>query len=205
VHQLSILRPGVSGCPIFATGSSSLRWGAILFVIPQRSGGICFCFFVCHPCISTLPTHASRVYHLPHVYKTHHSPPSSPVRPRRRTAAALASRISARSLLAQAAAPAPRIAPGPFKPTWDSLNAYKTPDWFRDAKFGIWNHWSAQCVPARVTGMPARCTSRATGSTTTTSPPTDTLQVGFMELTNLWKAETGKPEEFDEPLCRRRG
>src|SRR3546814_7487999 len=21
------------------------------------------------------------------------------------------------------------------------------PDWFRDAKFGIWAHWSAQCVP----------------------------------------------------------
>jgi alpha-L-fucosidase len=23
----------------------------------------------------------------------------------------------------------------------------QTPDWFRDAKFGIWAHWSAQCVP----------------------------------------------------------
>ena len=37
---------------------------------------------------------------------------------------------------------------GPFKPTWDSLAAgYKTPDWFRDAKFGIWSHWGPQCVP----------------------------------------------------------
>ena len=40
------------------------------------------------------------------------------------------------------------IAEGPFQPTWDSLKAdYKAPDWFRDAKFGIWAHWSAQCVP----------------------------------------------------------
>src|ERR1035438_9805553 len=40
------------------------------------------------------------------------------------------------------------IAPGPFQPTWESLKAgYKTPDWFCDAKFGIWNHWTAQCVP----------------------------------------------------------
>ena len=40
------------------------------------------------------------------------------------------------------------IAPGPFKPTWESLrDGYKTPEWFRDAKFGIWNHWTAQCVP----------------------------------------------------------
>jgi alpha-L-fucosidase len=36
------------------------------------------------------------------------------------------------------------IAPGPFKPDWDSLTAgYKAPDWFRDAKFGIWAHWRA--------------------------------------------------------------
>src|SRR5450432_1233428 len=65
--------------------------------------------------------------------------------------AALASRGGAR-LMAQASAPpvkAPRIAPGPFQPTWESLNAYKTPEWFRDAKFGIWNHWSAQCVPGQ--------------------------------------------------------
>src|SRR5690348_455164 len=41
-----------------------------------------------------------------------------------------------------------RIADGPFRPTWDSLaGQYATPEWFRDAKFGIWAHWSAQCVP----------------------------------------------------------
>jgi alpha-L-fucosidase len=40
------------------------------------------------------------------------------------------------------------LAPGPFKPDWDSLKSqYHAPDWFRDAKFGIWAHWSAQCVP----------------------------------------------------------
>src|SRR5271154_1474939 len=39
------------------------------------------------------------------------------------------------------------IAPGPFEANWESLKQYKTPDWFRDAKFGIWAHWSAQCVP----------------------------------------------------------
>jgi len=40
------------------------------------------------------------------------------------------------------------IAAGPFQPTWESLAAqYQTPDWFRDAKFGIWAHWGAQCEP----------------------------------------------------------
>jgi alpha-L-fucosidase len=36
---------------------------------------------------------------------------------------------------------------GPFKADWDSLLTYDAPDWYRDAKFGIWAHWSPQCVP----------------------------------------------------------
>src|SRR5665647_1155672 len=40
------------------------------------------------------------------------------------------------------------IASGPFQPTWESLTSqYQTPDWFRDAKFGIWAHWGPQCEP----------------------------------------------------------
>jgi alpha-L-fucosidase len=35
---------------------------------------------------------------------------------------------------------------GPYKPTWDSLLQYETPEWYQDAKFGIWAHWSPQCV-----------------------------------------------------------
>ncbi len=36
---------------------------------------------------------------------------------------------------------------GPFRPTWDSLLQYDAPEWYQDAKFGIWAHWSPQCVP----------------------------------------------------------
>lgn len=39
------------------------------------------------------------------------------------------------------------IAKGPFQPTADSLTQYQYPDWFRDAKFGIWAHWGPQAVP----------------------------------------------------------
>jgi alpha-L-fucosidase len=39
------------------------------------------------------------------------------------------------------------IAAGPFEPTWESLRQYRCPDWFRDAKFGIWSHWGPQSVP----------------------------------------------------------
>jgi len=41
------------------------------------------------------------------------------------------------------------IAKGPFKSDWDSLRAgYRTPNWFRDAKFGIFIHWGVYSVPA---------------------------------------------------------
>lgn len=39
------------------------------------------------------------------------------------------------------------IAPGPFQPTMESLTQYQCPQWFRDAKFGIWAHWGPQSVP----------------------------------------------------------
>jgi len=36
---------------------------------------------------------------------------------------------------------------GPFKPTEESLKNYRYPEWFQDAKFGIWAHWGPQAVP----------------------------------------------------------
>ena len=41
------------------------------------------------------------------------------------------------------------MAPGPFQPTWDSIQKnYQTPAWFQDAKFGIFMHWGLYSVPA---------------------------------------------------------
>src|SRR5450631_1075452 len=55
-------------------------------------------------------------------------------------------RRTAMGLFAAAAAsrgqePKPVIAPGPFQPTKQSLDKYSCPEWFRDAKFGLWAHW----------------------------------------------------------------
>jgi alpha-L-fucosidase len=38
------------------------------------------------------------------------------------------------------------IAPGPFEPTWESIekNYPGDPAWLRDAKFGIWVHFGPQ-------------------------------------------------------------
>ncbi len=48
---------------------------------------------------------------------------------------------------APASAAALKIVPGKFTGTMDSLTNYACPDWFRDAKFGIWAHWGPQAVP----------------------------------------------------------
>jgi len=37
---------------------------------------------------------------------------------------------------------------GPFRPDWDALKAYRTPQWYADGKFGIFIHWGLYCVPA---------------------------------------------------------
>lgn len=41
-----------------------------------------------------------------------------------------------------------RASDGPFTADWDSLGAYRAPEWFRDAKFGIFIHWGVFSVPA---------------------------------------------------------
>ena len=35
-----------------------------------------------------------------------------------------------------------------FQPTWESLQAYTVPQWYEDAKFGIFIHWGPYAVPA---------------------------------------------------------
>jgi alpha-L-fucosidase len=96
---------------------------------------------------------------------------------------------------ASAQTPARKIASGIFQPTWESLLQYKAPEWFRDAKFGIWAHWTAQCVPEQgdwyarqmyIQGHP-----QYEYHVKTYGHPS---KFGFMEIDNLWKAEKWDPK-----------
>jgi alpha-L-fucosidase len=40
------------------------------------------------------------------------------------------------------------IAAGPYRADWESLRSYQVPDWYKDAKFGIFIHWGVYSVPA---------------------------------------------------------
>ncbi|MDC7675590.1 alpha-L-fucosidase [Asticcacaulis machinosus] len=45
--------------------------------------------------------------------------------------------------------PAKPIPDGPVQPNWSSLKAYyQVPEWFKDAKFGLFIHWGVYSVPA---------------------------------------------------------
>jgi alpha-L-fucosidase len=37
---------------------------------------------------------------------------------------------------------------GPFRADWESLKKYQPPEWYQDAKFGIFLHWGVYSVPA---------------------------------------------------------
>src|ERR1017187_6872217 len=95
--------------------------------------------------------------------------------------------------------PPPRqIAPGPFKPTWESLTTnYKTPEWFRDAKFGMWAHWTAQCVPEQGDWYARRMYIQGEKDydyhCKTYGHPS---KFGFKDIDHLWKAEKWDPERL---------
>ena len=85
---------------------------------------------------------------------------------------------------------------GPFRASWDSLiSGYQTPDWFRDAKFGIWSHWGPQCVPEfgdwygrqmYIQGNPFYEHHVATYG--------HPSRFGFMEFIDMWKGDRWDPE-----------
>jgi len=41
-----------------------------------------------------------------------------------------------------------KVPEGPFQPSWESLENYTVPEWYLDAKFGIFIHWGLYSVPA---------------------------------------------------------
>jgi alpha-L-fucosidase len=89
------------------------------------------------------------------------------------------------------------ILKGKFKPSWESLQQYQTPDWFRNAKFGIWAHWGPQCQPefgdwyAREMYMEGH--PKYKYHVEKYGHPS---QFGFKDVINEWKAENWNPDEL---------
>ena len=83
----------------------------------------------------------------------------------------------------------------PFKPTWASLGKYQTPEWFRDAKFGMWAHWGPQCQPEAGDWYARHMYMEGSGQykfhLKKYGHPS---KFGFKDVINSWKAEKWDPQ-----------
>lgn len=101
-----------------------------------------------------------------------------------------------------------------FEPSFtidlESFREYQYPDWFRDAKFGIWSHWGPQAVPRQgdwyarkmyESDIVNRQTNEPTGK-----PSREYLyhlehyghpsKFGYKDIIPLWKAERWDPDKL---------
>jgi alpha-L-fucosidase len=116
---------------------------------------------------------------------------------RRSVLAGMAALGAARGAVAQSPM---GLAPGPVQPNWPSLvNAYRYPDWFRDAKLGLWSHWGPQSVPEQgdwygrflyMQGHPMY-----EHHLKTYGHPSKT---GMMDIQNRWTADRWDPDSLIE-------
>jgi alpha-L-fucosidase len=112
---------------------------------------------------------------------------------------------------AQDSKPAPNanlpIANGKFKPNDESFTQYQYPDWFRDAKFGIWSHWGPQAVPRQGDWYARRLymhDSVGRGGNVVQDPANKyhlehyghPSKFGYKDIIPLWKAERWDPEQL---------
>lgn len=84
-----------------------------------------------------------------------------------------------------------------FEPTFESLSKYEIPEWYENARFGIFAHWGPQCQPeqgdwyARSLYLPnsrkGRFHRQIYG---------DPKEKGFLYVISTWKAENWNPKKL---------
>jgi alpha-L-fucosidase len=85
----------------------------------------------------------------------------------------------------------------PFQPTRASLQSYAVPEWFRDAKFGIWSHWGPQSAIedgdwyARL--MYVEGSEQYRYHLTNFGHPS---KVGYKDVVGIWKADKWDPDHL---------
>jgi len=89
------------------------------------------------------------------------------------------------------------IAPGPFKGTRGSLKEWQVPEWYRDAKFGIWAHWGPQSAAEAgdwyARNMYIQGNRQYEYHVRTYGHPT---KFGFKDVIPTWKADKFDPDHL---------
>ncbi len=104
-------------------------------------------------------------------------------------ALALGSRLQAQDNL--------KIAEGPFQGNRESLERYQIPEWFQDAKFGIWAHWGPQSGIEQgdwyARNMYIQGSRQYNYQVKTYGHPS---KMGYKDLCPKWKADDFDPEHL---------
>ena len=86
---------------------------------------------------------------------------------------------------------------GKYEGTVESLSDYVCPEWFRDAKFGIWAHWGPQCQPEDgdwyARGMYQEGSRNYRYNIDVKGHPSE---FGFKDWIHEWRAENWDPDEL---------
>ena len=108
----------------------------------------------------------------------------------------------------------PKAEPVSFSPSFtsdiESFRDYRYPDWFRDAKFGIWSHWGPQAVPRQgdwyARKMYESDVFNRSKNESTGKPSREYIYhvehyghpsvFGYKDIIPLWKAERWDPEKL---------
>ena len=86
---------------------------------------------------------------------------------------------------------------GDFTPDWKSLGAWECPEWFKDAKFGIWAHWGPQCHAEDGDWYARFMYYEGTGQNQWHYEHFGDPEVfGLKDLCNDWKAQNWDPERL---------
>lgn len=93
---------------------------------------------------------------------------------------------------------------GPYQPTWESIQAnYQTPDWYKDAKFGIFMHFGVYTVAAHASEWYPRHMYTNAGVIQWHAEhfgPQD--KVGYKDLIPKFKAEKFNPDQWADLFVR---
>ena len=89
------------------------------------------------------------------------------------------------------------VTPGKFSPAWDSLRQYQVPDWFRNAKFGIWACFGPQNQPEDgdwyARNMYVEGSAQNKYHVKHYGPPSE---FGFKDVIHTWNAENFDAEKL---------
>jgi alpha-L-fucosidase len=86
---------------------------------------------------------------------------------------------------------------GKFEPTWESLKQYQVPEWYQDAKFGIWAHWGPQCEAEDGDWYGRNIYIQGSGQYNDHLKKYGHPSVsGFKDIIHEWKAENWDPEKL---------